>query len=1099
MGFLEVFVRRPVFTTMVIVTLVVLGLASFVQLGVDIFPKVDLPTITITTLLPGASPEEIESQITKPIEEVVNTISGLDELRSSTIEGQSQIFATFVLERNVQEAANDVREKVGTVLARLPAGTESPIIEKIDPDSAPVMALVVSGQRSAREITEIADKRIKRALETVKDVGAITLVGDRKREIQILVNPDKLSASNLSIQQVREALQRQNVEIPGGRLTAGANEEGLRTLGRIESVAAFNDLIVADFKGSPVRVRDVALVSDAEEEPRTLSRLNSANAVSMLIRKQSGTNTVAVVDRVKERLAEVQKGLPQDIRFQVVRDLSRFIKRSFHEVQDHLLLGGLLASLIVAAFIGRLVWHESLVLLAIVLAVTLAFVWGDPELLIKVTGLAILVTLVFFLAVRKLRPAFIAAVAIPASIVATFVAMRMAGFTLNNLTMLGLSLSTGIVIDDAIIVLENIFRHTEEEGQTPLDAAISGTREISLAVTATTISLVVIFLPVAFMGGLVGKFWNSFGLTATFAIMVSLLVAFTLTPMLAARVLGPPGVAGGHPAGTSKSSGYYHRIEGAYEGALAWCLRHRAICFLGIAAIMIGGWFLIKSSKLEFVVDDDMSEFEVVAEAPPGSSIDRSASLSQAMETEIRKVPEVITLFTTIGVRGQYQSNVTDISIYVGLKHLSERTRVQLEIMNDVRQRLAAFPGMRVSVQNISLISGGGFRQTQFNLILRGPELAGLERYAQGVIDVLKTKPGFVDLDTAQSLRQPEVQVEIDRHKASDLGVRVDAVATALRTMVGGEKVGFYREAGEQYDIRLRLDEDHRRDASGLPALMVPAAGGTLVKLSNVTTLGSGMSPGQIERYAQERSITIISNLLPSKPLADAYREAFAAVAAQRMPPEYGILLTGRGKLLQEALANFAIAFVLSLCFIYIVLAAQFESFVHPLTIMVSMFLSIPFGILTLKLLDRTLNIYSIMGLFLLMGVVKKNAILQVDYTNVLRERGMERTQAQMEADRARLRPILMTTLAIVAGMLPVAMGRGDGSASRASLATVVVGGQLLCLLVTLLVTPVIYSTFDDMRGLRVFSRIGFPRWKSALADRLAWSRFVARRPEPEP
>jgi hydrophobic/amphiphilic exporter-1 (mainly G- bacteria), HAE1 family len=1102
MGFLEVFVRRPVFTTMVIATLVVLGLASFVQLGVDIFPKVDLPTITITTLLPGASPEEIESQITKPIEEVVNTISGLDELRSSTIEGQSQVFATFVLERNVQEAANDVREKVGTVLSRLPAGTESPIIEKVDPDSAPVMALVVSGQRSSREITEIADKRIKRALETVKDVGAITLVGDRKREIQILVNPDKLTAFNLSIQQVKDALVRQNVEIPGGRLTAGGNEEGLRTLGRIESVEAFNELIVADFKGSPVRMRDVATVRDAEEEPRTLSRLNSANAVSMLVRKQSGTNTVAVVDRIKERLAEVQKGLPQDIRFEIVRDLSRFIKRSFHEVQDHLLLGGLLASLIVAAFIGRLVWHESLILLAIVLAVALAFLWGNPELLIKVTGLVILVTLVFFLSVRKLRPAFIAAIAIPASIIATFVAMRVAGFTLNNLTMLGLSLSTGIVIDDAIIVLENIFRHTEEEGQPPFEAAISGTKEISLAVTATTISLVVIFLPVAFMGGLVGKFWNSFGLTATFAIMVSLLVAFTLTPMLAARVLSTPGVVGGHGhGGTSKSSGLYHRVEVAYEGALAWCLRHRAICFLGIAAILVSGWFLIKSSKVEFVVDDDMSEFEVVAEAPPGSSIDRSAALSTAMEAEIRKVPEVVTLFTTIGVRGQYQSNVTDISIYVGLKHLSERKRVQLAIMNDVRQRLADFPGMRVSVQNISLISGGGFRQTQFNLILRGPELAGLERYAQGVIDVLKTKPGFVDLDTAQSLRQPEVQVEIDRHRASDLGVRVDAVATALRTMVGGEKVGFYREAGEQYDIRLRLDEGYRRDASGLPALMVPAAGGTLVKLSNVTTMGAGMSPGQIERYAQERSITIISNLLPEKPLAEAYKEAFAAVGAQRLPPEYGILVTGRGKLLQEALSNFAVAFVLSLCFIYIVLAAQFESFVHPLTIMVSMFLSIPFGILTLKILDRTLNIYSIMGLFLLMGVVKKNAILQVDYTNVLRERGMERTQAQMEADRARLRPILMTTLAIVAGMLPVAMGRGDGSASRASLATVVVGGQLLCLVVTLLVTPVIYSTFDDMRGLRVFARIRFPRWKSALADRFAWgSRFSgARRPGTEP
>jgi hydrophobic/amphiphilic exporter-1 (mainly G- bacteria), HAE1 family len=1103
MGFLEVFVRRPVFTTMLIATLVVLGLASFFQLGVDIFPKVDLPTITITTRLPGASPEEIESQITKPIEEVVNTISGLDELRSSTIEGQSQVFATFVLERNVQEAANDVREKVGTVLSRLPAGTESPIIEKVDPDSAPVLALVVSGQRSAREITEIADKRIKRALETVKDVGAITLVGDRKREIQILVNPDKLTAFNLSIAQIKDALLRQNVEIPGGRLTAGGNEEGLRTLGRIESVEAFNDLIVADSKGSPVRVRDIATVADAEEEPRTLSRLNGANAVSLLIRKQSGTNTVAVVDRVKARLAEVQKGLPQDIQFEIVRDLSRFIKRSFHEVQDHLLLGGLLASLIVAAFIGRLLWYESTVLLAIVAAVTGAFLQGDPEFLLKVTGASILATMIFFLSVKKLRPAFVAALAIPVSIVATFTAMRMAGFTLNNLTMLGLSLSTGIVIDDAIIVLENIFRHNEEEGRPPFEAAITGTKEISLAVTATTVSLVVIFLPVAFMGGLVGKFWNSFGLTATFAIMVSLVVAFTLTPMLAARILSAatPGDGGAHGGGgpASKAAGFYRRMESAYEAALGWCLRHRAICFIGIAAILVSGYYLLTNSRLEFVVDDDMSEFEVVAEAPPGSSVDRSALISRAMEEEVRKIPEVVTLFTTIGVRGQYQSNVTDISMYVGLKHLSQRRRSQVELMQDVRGRMAGFPGMRVSVQNISLIGGGGFRQTPFNLILRGPELTQLERYAQAVIGVLKTKAGFVDLDTAQALRQPEVQVRIDRQKASDLGVRADTVAAALRTLVGGEKVGFYREAGEQYDIRLRLDEGYRKDASGLPALMVPAANGSLVKLSNVTSFGAGMSPGQIERYAQERSMTIISNLY-NKPLAEAFREAYAAVAAQRMPPEYGILATGRGKLLQEALANFLIAFVLSLAFIYIVLAAQFESFVHPLTIMVSMFIAIPFGLLTLVLWRSTLNIYSIMGLFLLMGVVKKNAILQVDYTNVLRERGMPRTEAQMEADRARLRPILMTTLAIIAGMLPVALGSGDGSASRASLAKVVVGGQALCLVVTLLMTPVIYSTFDDMRGLRVFSRIRFPRWKSALADRLAWgSRFGARPPETDP
>jgi HAE1 family hydrophobic/amphiphilic exporter-1 len=1066
---------------MLLTSLVVLGLASFRQLGVDIFPKVDLPTITVTTRLPGASPEEIESQITKPLEEAVNTIAGLDELRSSTIEGQSQIFVTFVLERNVQEAANDVREKVSAVLSQLPAGTETPVIEKADPDSAPVLAVVISGQRSAREITEIADKRIKRQLETVPDVGAITLVGARKREIQVDVNPDKLSSYGLSIQQVKDALARQNVEIPGGRLTGGTREEGVRTLGRIESPEAFEELIVSDAKGSPVRIRDIGTVVDGEEEPRTLARLNGQNAVSLVIRKQSGTNTVAVVDRLKVKLEEIRRGLPQDIRFDVVRDLSRFIKRSFHEVQDHLLLGGLLASLIVALFIGNLVWWEVAGVLVVVAAVAGAFVTGNPELLLQVTAAAIVVTMVFFAFVRKLRPAFVAALAIPCSIIATFTAMRAAGFTLNNLTMLGLSLSTGIVIDDAIIVLENIYRHIEEEGRSAFEAAITGTREIALAVLATTISLVVIFLPVAFMGGLVGKFWNSFGLTATFAIMVSLVVAFTLTPMLAARIFsgratdtpagtGPAGhaaPASAVPAAKSKDSRVYRAIEHTYERLLGWSLRHRWVVMLGSLGILVAGWFLLTNSKLEFVVDDDMSEFEVVAEAPPGSSLERTAAIVASMEEEIRKVPEVVTLFVTGGVRGQYQSNVSDISIYVGLKHLTERRRTQEQIKQEVRRRLTAFPGMRVSVQQISLIGGGGFRQTPFNLILRGPDLSRLEDHAREVIRDLSVRPGFVDLDTAQAYRQPEVQVRIDRQKASDLGVRVDAVASTLRTMVGGEKVGFFRELGEQYDVRLRLLESFRARPDTLANVFVTASEGRLVRLSNLATLGSGMSPGQIERFAQERSVTIISNLY-DKPLAEAFREAFVAVRRQQMPSEYGIVTSGRGKLLQEAIQSFLLALVLSLAFIYIVLAAQFESFVHPVTIMVSMFLAIPFGLLTLLLLGKTLNIYSIMGLFLLMGVVKKNAILQVDYTNVLRGRGMARHPAQMAADRARLRPILMTTLAIIAGMLPVALGRGDGAASRASLALVVVGGQALCLLVTLIVTPVTYSMFDDLRGLRL-------------------------------
>jgi HAE1 family hydrophobic/amphiphilic exporter-1 len=1019
----DVCVRRPVFATMLVLSLVVLGLASYRDLGLDIFPKVDIPTVTITTRLTGAGPEEIESQITKRVEEAVNTISGIDELRSTTIEGRSQVFVSFVLDRDLESAVNDVREKVATVLSQFPDGTDSPVIEKFDVDAAPIMALVVSGRRSAREITELADKRIKRGLEAVKDIGAVTLVGQRRREIQVAVDPRRLDAYGLSVQQVRAALVQQNVEIPGGRLSGQTREEGLRTLGRVERVADFEPLVVAETARGPVRLRDVAQVIDGEEEARSLSRLDGENAVSLLVRKQSGTNTVAVIERVSARLAELRAALPPDVDVRVVRDQSRFIKRAVGEVQHHLILGGVLASLIVWVFLG----------------------W------------------------RNWRPALIAALSIPASIVATFFAMRAAGFTLNNITMLGLSVSTGIVIDDAIIVLENIFRHVDEEGRTPWEAAVHGAREIVLAVLATTMSLVAIFFPVAFMGGLIGRFWRSFGLTVTFAILVSLLIAFTLVPMLAARVLrrtggGAPG--GGGARGRGHSSGpVYRLVERGYERLLVWCLRHRLVTVLATIVVLAGTLYLARGVKPDFIVADDMSEFEVILETPPGSALGQSDALVREVEGQLREIPEVEHLFTTIGARGAVVSSPTDASIYVALRHLSQRKRTQFAIMQEVRGRLRQLPHLRVSVQQVSLVSGGGFRQTPFNLILRGPDLDRLAGYAQSLVQRLAATPGFVDVDTGQAQRTPELQVQVDRQRAADLGVRMADVAASLRILVGGDKVGFYREGGEQYDVLLRLGEAFRRDATALADLTVPASGGRLVRLDNLARVERGTSPGQIDRYAQERQITVVSNLF-EKPIGEATTQAFAIVRTLEMPLGYSAIPLGQAKLLQEALANFLVAFVLALAFIYMVLAAQFESFVHPITIMISMFLALPFGLLALVLTGNTLNIYAIMGMFLLMGVVKKNAILQVDYTNVLRARGMARDEAQREADRARLRPILMTTMAIVFGMLPVALGRGDGSASRAALAVAVVGGQALCLVVTLVITPVVYSYFDDLRGL---------------------------------
>jgi HAE1 family hydrophobic/amphiphilic exporter-1 len=1031
-------VRRPVFATMLVVSLVVLGLASYRDLGLDIFPKVDIPTVTVTTRLPGASPEEVESQVTKRIEEVVNTISGIDELRSTTIEGQSQVFVSFILDRDIESAAQDVREKVATVLSQLPQGTEAPVIEKFDFDAAPVMALVVSGRRSPREITELADKRIKRALEGVKDIGAVTLVGQRKREIRIAVDPNRLAAYGLSIQQMQTALLRQNVEVPGGRLTGDGREEGLRTLGRVTAVADFETIVVAETPRGPVRVRDVAQVLDTEEEPRTLSRLDGQSAVSLLVRKQSGTNTVAVVDRVTARLAELRPTLPPDVTIDVVRDQSRFIKRALGEVQHHLVLGAFLASLIVWVFLG----------------------W------------------------RNWRPALIAAVSIPTSIIATFFAMRWAGFTLNNVTMLGLSVSTGIVIDDAIIVLENVFRHMDEEQRSPWEAAVTGAKEIVLAVVATTVSLIAIFFPVAFMGGLVGRFWRSFGLTVSFAIIVSLLVAFTLVPTLAARVLRPHRAAA--PGTRASRPGLYARVEAAYEALLRVSLRHRLATVVATVLLIGATLLLARGLQLDFIVADDMSEFEVVVETPPGSALAQTDAIASRVETALRAIPEVQRVFTNIGVRGGAQSNVTDVSIYVGLEHLSRRKRSQFDIMQDVRRQLRAWPELRASVQQVSLASGGGFRQTPFNLILRGPDLERLTGYTQTLVQRLGAIPGFVDVDTAQAQRSPELQVSVDRQRAADLGVRMADVAATLRVLVGGEKVGFYREAGEQYDVRLRLAEPFRRDGSALTDVTIPGAAGQLVRLGNLARLVPGMSPAQIDRYAQERQITVVSNLY-QKPLGEAMQQALRIVAELGMPPDYQAVQLGQAKLMQEAFRNFLIAFALALAFIYMALAAQFESFVHPITIMVSMFLAIPFGLLALVLSGMTLNIYAIMGMFLLIGVVKKNAILQVDYTNVLRARGLSRFEAQIEADRARLRPILMTTAAIVFGMLPVALGRGDGSASRAALAIAVVGGQALCLVVTLVITPVVYSFFDDLRGWPRRLALWRPAWRPrpALGRRL--------------
>jgi HAE1 family hydrophobic/amphiphilic exporter-1 len=1038
--FADVFIRRPVFATMLIASLVVLGLFSYRALGLDLFPNIDFPIVTVTTTLKGASVEEMETGVTKVIEEAVNTIDGIDEMRSITKEGLSSIVVQFVLEKPRDIAAQDVRDKVATVLAQLPVGTDPPVIEKFDVDAVPVMSIALSGRRSLREVTEMARKQVKEDIETLRGVGQVIMLGGQERAINVFVDPDRLTAQDLSIGEVRRAIQAQNLELPGGRLDQTRRELVVRTMGRLEHVLDFNDLIVAHAGERPLRLRDLGWVEDGTVEPRTLARLNGENAVQLVVRKQSGENTVDVIDRVKGELERLKRVLPDDVEMRVIRDQSRFIKASIETVRLHLWLGAALVAFTVLLFM------------------------------------------------RDWRSTVVAGIAIPTSIVSTFTFMRYMGFTLNNLTMLGLVLAVGIVIDDAVVVLENIFRHIEEEGERPMDAASTGTAEIALAVMATTLSLVIIFLPVAFMAGRVGRFFHSFGLTVAVAIMISLLISFTLTPALSARVLRRL------PRERAEGGRLYRAFEGAYGRLLAWSLAHRWAIVLLAVGIVASVVPLIRIVGKTFLPLDDQSEFEISIRTPGGWTLAEAGRVFGEIEAHVRTLRGVTDVLTTIGDQtGRVkpgEGDVTSGSIYVRLVDLGDRRFSQFDVMADARGILRGYPDLRTAVQAINPLASGGQRLAELELDLRGPDLDRLQEYADRLMRGMRELPGLVDVDTSLAVRTPELRLVIDRDKASDLGVNVQDIAATVQTYVAGEPVSKYKEADEQYDIWVRAEPGRRRTPQDVYDLTVRSRDGRLVRLGNLVRLREDLGPAEIDRVNRQRSVSIQGNLLPALPLDTAVQHVVRAASALDMPPLYNVTFTGRAKTLKESNENFGLAFVLSLIFMYMVLAAQFESFVHPVTIMLALPLTIPFALLSLVLLGEALNVYSMLGLFMLFGVVKKNGILQIDYTSTLRARGIPRDRAILEANRVRLRPILMTTVMLIFGMIPIALGRGPGSGSRGSIARVIIGGQALSLLITLLITPVAYSLFDDL-GRWLPARL------AALRARLGRGASAAEEPEP--
>src|SRR5712692_9245394 len=1047
----EVSVNRPVFAIMMTAALIVLGAVSYESLGLDLMPKTDAAVVSVQAFLPGASAEEIETQITKRIEEAVNTISGIDELRASSDQGNSRVTINFTLEREIESATQDVRDKLAQIVNQFPRDTRPLQITKMDPDAQPIFGFAVFGPRAPKEITEIAEKRVKQDLETVKDVGSVGYNGERKREIQLLLNADRLNAYGLTVDQVRNAVERQNVEIPGGQFTAGPADVAVRTMGRIRTVEDFNRIVISyRADGSVITFGDIGRVQDSVQEVRNASRLNSVPSVTVFVRKQSGTNTVEVVDRVRERLDRIQSQLPQDIQISIGNDQSRFIRRSFEDIKLHLILGGFLASIVV------------------------------------------------FLFIRNLRVTFIAALAIPTSIIGTFTFMKIAGFTLNNMTMLALSLATGIVIDDAIVVLENIFRFVEEKGVTPKEAAADATQEIGLAVMATTFSLVVIFVPVAFMTGQIGRYFYSFGLTSAAAILISMFVSFTLTPALCAMWLRKDDVKSDHS--TTKTSGFYSKIDSSYGRMLGWALHHRLV-MMGIAALVVASAVVLYPYVgKELVPDDDQGEFSINVRLPRGTSYLRTEEFIKPIEKEVLALPALQRVMQNVG-SGNANFNIMMVP-------LEERKITQQELMIRARQMMRKYQGARISVSGGTDISGaasggggygrggpgggdrgGGGGFNRLNILIQGPDIEQLQAYTVQLMGKVREIPGVVDVDTNFEPTQPELRVNIDRARAADLGVNIDTLANNLRTLVGGEEVSEYKDGDDQFKVLLRLDEPFRNRATMGDLLIAagPGAAGRTVKVSDVAQLRGDFGPASIDRYNRQRQISVNANL-QGVPLGEVLSNARVKVDELHLKAGYQAVFGGSARTLAEASSNFTIALVLAVIFIYMVLASQFNSFVHPLTIMTALPLSLPAGLLALMAFGMTLNVYSAIGLMMLFGIVKKNSILQVDYTNTLREQGIERHQALIQSNHVRLRPILMTTIAIVAGMLPIAFGKGAGAGSRASMAVTIIGGQVLCLLLTLLVTPVVYSYFDDLREWspvpavkRTFGR----QQKPATADRL--------------
>ena len=1006
---IRTFITRPVFTGMLTLAVLVFGLVAYPRIGVDQFPEVEFPFVTVTTVLPGADPEAIERTVTKPLEEAFNTLPALDTLRSVNLENVSQIVIRFDLERNADVAAQDVRDRVQATLSKLPREIETPVVQKLDIGAIPVATLAFSANLPIERLTKVADDVVKPALQQIQGIGAVELVGGRKREITVVPDPRLLKGYGLAATDVVAALRAQSIDVPGGRTLEPGAERSVKVAAEARTVEAMRAIVVASPNGTPVRLGQVAQVLDGPAEARGAAKLDGRSAIGLVVRKQSGANTVQVVASLKEALARIQGQLPAGAKLEVVIDGAKFIRSSISSVQDDMILGGVLAVLVVLLFLRN--WRSTLV----------------------------------------------SAVALPTSIIGTFAVMRALHFTFNVITMLALTLSIGLLIDDAIVVIENIVRHLEE-GDSPWEAARKGASEIALAVLAVTMSVVAVFVPVAFMEGMIGRFFYQFGVTVAVAVLISYGVSMTLTPMFSARILREHE---SHGRLFAAIEGVLDAVERVYRRALAWVLDHRALTLAGAVVVLALTLVLAGRLKSTFIPQQDMSMARVTLELPAGTPLAETDRQLDDLARQIRAIPGVHQTFATAG--GGALEEVNKGEIIVDLVELAERRYGQQDFKQYLRQTLRATPNAILSAQDYNAMAGGGNRAQLVQFNLRSTDWDALLAAVEKTRAAMLKNPGLVDVDSTLRPGKPQLDVVVDRERAASLGIPAAALGQNVRALMGGDKVADFHEGSDSYDIKVRLPPAVLADPGALGAVPVRTPAGQLVDLRAVAQVKPTRGPAQIEHQAQIRQVTMLADLrnYPLKSATDYLKD----FAAKELPKSVITDFEGQGREQEKMAKAFVVALLLGVVLVYIILAAQFESLVHPFTIMMSLPFAVIGGIGGLLVANEYLSMMSMIGFIMLMGLVTKNGILLVEFTNQLKAQGRSTKEALLEAGPIRLRPILMTSVAMIAGMVPVALARGDGAEIRVPMAVTIIGGLLTSTVLTLGIVPVVYSLLDAVRS----------------------------------